>query len=51
VLQPARQFAFDGKSRAFLRIGFAQHEEREVREALRRMDVALSAARRAGRKA
>jgi GntR family transcriptional regulator/MocR family aminotransferase len=45
VLQPARQFAYDGKSRAFLRIGFAQHEEREVREAVRRMDVALTATR------
>jgi GntR family transcriptional regulator/MocR family aminotransferase len=45
VLQPARQFAFDGKSRPFLRIGFAQHEEREVREAIRRMDVALAATR------
>lgn len=37
VLQPARQFAFDGKSRSFLRLGFAQHEEREVKEAIRRM--------------
>jgi hypothetical protein len=46
VLQPARQFAFDGKTRSFLRIGFAQHEEREVREAIRRMEVALAATRR-----
>ena len=42
VLQPARLFAFDGKSRPFLRIGFAQHEEREVNEAVRRMEVALA---------
>jgi GntR family transcriptional regulator/MocR family aminotransferase len=45
VLQAARQFAFDGKSRPFMRIGFAQHEEREVREAIRRMEVALATAR------
>jgi GntR family transcriptional regulator / MocR family aminotransferase len=47
VLQPARLFAFDGKSRPFLRIGFAQHEEREVREAVRRMGLALDGSRRA----
>jgi len=41
VLQPAKQFAYDGKSRPFLRIGFAQHDEREVKEALRRMVAAL----------
>jgi GntR family transcriptional regulator/MocR family aminotransferase len=46
VLQPARLFAFDGKSRPFLRIGFAQHEEREVREAIRRMEAALLGARK-----
>ncbi len=46
VLQGARQFAFDGKTRPFLRIGFAQHEEREAREAIRRMEVALTGARR-----
>jgi len=37
ILQPARQFAFDGKSRSFLRVGFAQHDEREAKEAIRRM--------------
>jgi GntR family transcriptional regulator/MocR family aminotransferase len=41
VLQPARQFAFDGKSRPFLRLGFAQHDEREAKEAVRRMANAL----------
>jgi len=45
LLQGARQFAFDGKSRPFLRIGFAQHEEREAREAIRRMAAALEASR------
>jgi len=45
VIQPARQFAFDGKTRPYLRLGFAQHEEREVREALRRMEVALASTR------
>lgn len=48
VLQGARQFAFDGKTRSFLRIGFAQHEEREVREAMRRMELALNARSKAG---
>jgi GntR family transcriptional regulator/MocR family aminotransferase len=47
VLQTARHFAFDGKSRPFLRIGFAQHEERELREAIRRMEAALTLSRRA----
>jgi GntR family transcriptional regulator/MocR family aminotransferase len=46
VIQPARQFAFDGKTRSFLRIGFAQHDEREVREALRRLEAALVASAR-----
>ena len=49
LLQPARQFAFDGKTRPFLRIGFVQHEEREAREAVRRMEVALLASCRATR--
>ena len=43
VIQPARQFAFDGKTRPFLRLGFAQHDEREVKEALRRLEAALAA--------
>ncbi|MDB4947052.1 MAG: transcriptional regulator, GntR family with aminotransferase domain [Labilithrix sp.] len=46
VLQGGRHFAFDGKARPHLRIGFAQHDEREAREAVRRMEVALAAARR-----
>ena len=37
VLQPARLFAIDGKARPFLRLGFAQHDERETREAVRRL--------------
>jgi GntR family transcriptional regulator / MocR family aminotransferase len=41
VLQPARQFVFDGKSRPFLRLGFAQHDERELREAIRRMQSVM----------
>lgn len=41
VLQPAKQFAFDGKPRPFLRLGFAQHDAREAREAVRRMKAAL----------
>jgi GntR family transcriptional regulator/MocR family aminotransferase len=42
VLQNARGFAFDGKSRPFLRLGFAQHDEREVKEAIGRMTSALA---------
>lgn len=49
VLQPARLFAFDRKSRPFLRIGFAQHDEAETREAVRRMAAALVNARSTGR--
>jgi GntR family transcriptional regulator/MocR family aminotransferase len=45
VLQPAKLFAFDGKSRPFVRIGFAQHEADEAREAVRRMAAALPSAR------
>ncbi|RYG64471.1 aminotransferase class I/II-fold pyridoxal phosphate-dependent enzyme [bacterium] len=37
VLQPGRQFAFDGRARPFLRLGFAQHDAREAREAVRRL--------------
>jgi GntR family transcriptional regulator / MocR family aminotransferase len=40
VLQPARLFAQDGKARPYLRLGFAQHDERETREAVRRMVLA-----------
>lgn len=37
VIRSARQFAFDGRSRPFVRIGFAAHEERELAEAVRRL--------------
>ena len=37
VLQPGRQFAFDGRPRPFFRIGFAQHDAKEAREAIRRL--------------
>ena len=36
-----RWFAFDGKRRPFLRLGFAALEEREIREAVERMVQAL----------
>ena len=45
VLQTAKMFAYDGKSRPFLRLGFAQQDEREMREAVRRMSAALATAR------
>ncbi|WP_437601178.1 hypothetical protein [Sorangium sp. So ce590] len=31
-----RRFAFDGKERPFLRLGFAALDEREIREAVER---------------
>jgi GntR family transcriptional regulator/MocR family aminotransferase len=42
ILQPAKLFAYDGKSRPFLRLGFAQHDEREVKEAVRRLVASLA---------
>lgn len=40
-LQVARRFGFDGRARPFLRLGFAQHEAAEAREAVRRLQRAL----------
>jgi len=37
----AKRFAFDGRRRPFLRLGFASLNEREIREAVRRMARAL----------
>jgi GntR family transcriptional regulator/MocR family aminotransferase len=45
VLQPGSLFSFDSRAPARLRLGFAQHTEREVIEAVRRMETALRAAR------
>ena len=42
VLQPARQFAFDGRPRPFVRLGFAQHDAREAKEAVRRLTASRS---------
>lgn len=36
----ARQYAFDGRIRPYVRLGFAAHDERELREAARRMRAA-----------
>jgi GntR family transcriptional regulator/MocR family aminotransferase len=36
-LQPARLFTADGKSQPFFRIGFAQHDDGEAREAMKRL--------------
>ncbi len=38
---PGRRFAFDGRKRPFLRLGFAALDEKELREAVRRMAAAL----------
>ncbi|HEV8320630.1 MAG TPA: PLP-dependent aminotransferase family protein, partial [Myxococcota bacterium] len=40
-LHPGRRFAFDGRARGALRLGFAAHDERTLREAVRRMAAAL----------
>jgi GntR family transcriptional regulator/MocR family aminotransferase len=40
-VQSAKAFAFDQKSRPFLRLGFAQLEPAEIREAVKRLATAL----------
>ena len=45
AFQPASDFAFDGRPRPALRLGFARLAERELREAVRRLAAALAAAR------
>lgn len=42
VVLPARRFAFDGRARPFLRLGFASLNERELSEAARRLGRARS---------
>jgi GntR family transcriptional regulator/MocR family aminotransferase len=39
----AKRFAFDGRKRGFLRLGFAALDEKELREAARRMAACLDA--------
>jgi GntR family transcriptional regulator/MocR family aminotransferase len=46
--QVGRRFAFDGRARPNLRIGFAACDEREIREAVRRMAAALPVVARRG---
>jgi GntR family transcriptional regulator/MocR family aminotransferase len=41
AVQAGRRFAFDGRPRPFLRLGFGRHEERELLEAVRRLATAL----------
>jgi GntR family transcriptional regulator/MocR family aminotransferase len=45
AVQAGRQFAFDGRPRPFLRLGFGRHDEPELREAVRRLAAALPRAR------
>ncbi len=40
LVSPGRRFAFDGRPRRALRLGFANLEERRLREAVRRLTVA-----------
>lgn len=44
VFQPASDFAFDGRPRPALRVGFARLGERELREGARRIAAALPSA-------
>lgn len=44
-IRPGREFAFDGRRRPFVRMGFARHHEAELREAVR---VLAAAARAVG---
>lgn len=39
-IRAAREFAFDGRRRSFVRMGFARHTEAELREAVERLAVA-----------
>ncbi len=48
VFQPASAFAFDGRPRPALRMGFARLAERELQEAVRRITAALRAGGSAG---
>lgn len=41
AVQPGRLFAFDGRARPWLRLGFGRHDEREIREAVRRLAGAM----------
>jgi GntR family transcriptional regulator/MocR family aminotransferase len=41
AVQPGRLFAFDGRARPHLRLGFGRQNEREIREAVRRLAAAL----------
>jgi GntR family transcriptional regulator/MocR family aminotransferase len=47
--QPGRQFYRDGRAPPFVRVGFAGLDEHKLREAARRMAVALANGRRARR--
>jgi GntR family transcriptional regulator/MocR family aminotransferase len=43
AMQAAQQFAFDGRARPSVRLGFAQLNDAELREAVRRLRLALRA--------
>lgn len=48
AVQVGRMFAFDGRSRPYLRLGFGRHDERELREAVKRLASALPSSPTAG---
>lgn len=47
IVQVGTQFAFDGRSLPYLRLGFARHDPRELLDAVRRL--ARARPRRTGR--
>lgn len=52
AIQVGSQFAFDGRPRPFVRLGFGRHDERELGEAVERLARALTdvrSRRRAGK--
>jgi GntR family transcriptional regulator/MocR family aminotransferase len=41
AVQAGKQFAFDGRARPYLRLGFGRHDDGELTEAVRRLAVAM----------
>lgn len=44
-IRPAREHAFDGRRRPFVRLGFARHDEDELRAAVQRLERAAKTAK------
>ena len=44
AIQAGRIFAVDGRARPYVRLGFGRHDERELAEAVRRLESAFGEA-------